>query len=98
MLPYSAELKAAKVEDAFTIKAVSMRLERMPRVKVVVEPVPPRDYVIQINGEEVPVTERGEYGVDPGLVKVKVTRTGKADCQWEGELNHGDEHPLNCKM
>jgi hypothetical protein len=97
-LPYSDALKASGVEGSFTAKAVAMRLERMPRIKVIVEPVPPRDYLIHINGEKVTVTDRGEYGVMPGLVIVKVTRAGKADCRWEGELRIGDEHPLNCEM
>lgn len=91
-----AELKWA--EAAFSPAAVSRIISHRPRVKIIVKPVPPLNYVVWINGEVAPSTEQSEYVVDEGETIVLVTRKGKADCQWRGPLAVGDVKQMDCKM
>ncbi|RWC92303.1 MAG: hypothetical protein EOS72_01935 [Mesorhizobium sp.] len=91
-----AELKWA--EAAFSPAAVSRIVSHRPRVKIIVKPVPPLNYVVRINGEVAPSTEQSEYVVDEGETIVLVTRKGKADCEWQGPLAVGDVQQVSCKM
>jgi hypothetical protein len=67
-------------------------LERFPILHVVVQPVPPRDYVIVINGERQVATEESKYAVERGRrTNVRVTRVGRPPCIWGPKLVEDDE-------
>ncbi len=78
--------------------ALDLRLKRFPNVRVVVQPAPPRDYAVQINGETYPATEQGLYGVAAGPVSVSVSRRPKPPCTWQGWLQEAQEHTLTCQF
>ena len=88
----------AALETATGFNAFSMFLESWATIKVSVVPVPPRDYAVSINGEDCTVTERSEYKVEPGEVFVKVSRAGKAECTWSGNLGSSARQIIDCKM
>jgi hypothetical protein len=57
-------------------------VQMLPRIHLVVNPVPPRDYVVKINGREYPATPESMYGVAPGSsVEVVVTRGTLQPCE-----------------
>ncbi|ESY94860.1 hypothetical protein [Mesorhizobium sp. LNHC209A00] len=94
-------------EDSGQFEAISKALEpeliyasldRFPSIIVVVEPVPPVDYVTEINGETVTSVEKGVYRVDPGDVVVRVTRPTHPDCLWKGTLETGAKQQVDCKL
>jgi hypothetical protein len=49
-------------------------IRRLPIIHLVVSPVPPRDYLVTINGTTYEPSEESKYGVRPGAVELKVTR------------------------
>lgn len=61
-------------------------LRKLPTIQLTVNPSPPRDYQVKINGEECPATEQGRYAVAPGDIVVSVTRTGRPECAWRGRV------------
>jgi hypothetical protein len=73
-------------------------IERFASVRLMVNPVPPRDYKIVINGEECEPTERDLYRVLPGHVAVRVSRTGKPECNWTGSIAGGKEQVIACSL
>jgi len=72
-------------------------LGKYPTLHLVIEPVPPRDYSIEINGAIYPVTDASMYGVAPGSVKVRVYREGKSPCIWSGVAT-APTQTVNCKF
>lgn len=88
----------AVVAKALQPDMVSFHLEQFPRVTVVVKPVPPVDYLVEINGENVEATEKGFYRVAIGDVVVRVTRKKHPECLWKGTLKEGDQQVVNCKL
>ncbi|MBZ9815748.1 hypothetical protein [Mesorhizobium sp. CA7] len=88
----------AVVAKALQPELVSLHLEQFPRVTVVVKPVPPIDYLVEINGENVEATEKGFYRVSIGDVVVRVTRKRHSECLWKGTLKEGDQQVVNCKL
>lgn len=77
---------------------ISFPLEIAPLIKIKVEPIPPRDYVVFINGQKMPDSEKSEYKPRPGHVSVRVTRPTKNDCIWEAELEENDVKEVPCTM
>ena len=73
-------------------------LQSYPTVHVVVDPVPPRDYKVSINGDDCPPTEKGVYKVPSGNVQVSVTRPNKTPCSWTGNLSDGREQLIQCSL
>jgi hypothetical protein len=73
-------------------------LERFPTVHLVVQPTPPRDFTVAINGEACPATERGLYKVPGGKVEVQVVRLGKPPCVWNGYLESGRMQEVSCNF
>lgn len=88
----------ATVSSTLKPELISLQLERLPRVTVVVDPVPPVDYLVEINGERVRTTDKGQYRVDVGDVVVRVTRASRQDCLWKGNLQVGAEQQVACKL
>jgi hypothetical protein len=72
-------------------------LETFPTIRIVVQPAPPRDYSVVINGEECPATEQGVYKVPGGWVDVRVERPGKPPCVWKGPLLKGKQE-VACQL
>jgi hypothetical protein len=54
--------------------------------------------VVAINGEDCPATERGLYKVPAGPVMVRVVRTGKPPCVWNGNLEEGRTQEVPCNF
>jgi hypothetical protein len=77
---------------------VTPTLERFPNIRLVVQPVPPRDYTVHINGQRYEATERGLYGVAPGRVGVRVIRETKPPCAWEGMVLRDSEQLVSCNF
>jgi hypothetical protein len=73
-------------------------LVRFPTIRLIVQPAPPRDYRVAINGEDCPATERGLYKVPAGPVMVRVVRTGKPPCVWNGNLEEGRTQEVPCNF
>jgi hypothetical protein len=73
-------------------------LENFPTIRLIVQPAPPRDYSVAINGEDCPPTERGLYKVPSGLVQVRVERAGKPPCVWSGRLTDGRTQEVPCNF
>lgn len=88
----------ATVGSTLKPELISLKLEKMPCITVVVDPVPPVDYRIEINGDPVRVNDKGRYRVDAGEVVVRVTRAARQDCHWKGTLQLGAEQQVACKL
>lgn len=97
-LPISSPNEYQAILAAFSEASVSKLLRKRPRIKITVEPIPPIDYVILINGNLERTTEQGEYLVDEGLTQVLVHRGEREDCTWEGTLAEGDVKLVHCQM
>ena len=76
----------------------SFWIERFPTIRLVVQPTPPRDYRVSINGEDCPPTERGLYKVPIGATNVRVERSGKASCLWSGTLVDSRTQEVLCNF
>jgi hypothetical protein len=90
--------KVAFVDDLLSLSRVGSILERFPNIHLVVQPVPPRDYIVEINDERYPATESGLYGVAPGVVKVRVVRGTKPPCSWAGTVARGADQVVSCNL
>jgi hypothetical protein len=78
--------------DFSSAAALHAGLDKWPIIKLDVEPVPPRDYVVSINGQTVETTERSEYAVAPGtFVVMLVTRAKYAPCAWSGRVDRNQQ-------
>jgi hypothetical protein len=84
---------------SFTSKErLSMYLQKFSTIKISVEPAPPRDYRVVINGDDCPATEKSEYKVMPGQSTVKVTRSPKPTCEWTGPIAAGATQLVPCRL
>jgi hypothetical protein len=73
-------------------------LQKFSTIKLEVQPAPPRDYSVVINGEKCPATDEGIYKVLPGNADVNVTRPAIAPCIWHGPVTEGQIQVVNCKL
>jgi hypothetical protein len=71
-------------------------VSKLPTVVLSVQPVPPKNYQVWINGEKCPLTDTAKYLVPPGTIQVKVTYPGKTPCNWSGTLSGSDEQEVDC--
>jgi len=70
-------------------------LQTFPQLHIVVQPVPPRDYSVKINGRTYAATEVALYGVVAGaIVMVRIERAGKPPCDWSG----GQVQTVSCTL
>lgn len=86
------------VWQTFDARRILEVLNKLPTLNIIVKPVPPRDYKISINDQEVQVTEKSEYGVPSGKIKVSVSRAGKAPCNWAGTLHGTQTQTITCSF
>jgi hypothetical protein len=74
-------------------------LQKYPQIHLIVQPVPPRDYSVKVNGSTYEATERSLYGVPPGVtIVVRVERSGKPPCQWSGIVFDGQVQMVDCTL
>jgi hypothetical protein len=74
-------------------------LEMYPKLHIVVQPIPPRDYSVKINGRIYQATETSLYGVSSSVVvTVRVERLGKPPCEWSGKLPKGQVQTIACTL
>jgi hypothetical protein len=74
-------------------------LQTYPRLHLVVQPVPPRDYSVKINGRTYQPTEAALYGVVAGaIVRVRIERAGKPPCEWTGTVSDGQVQNIPCTL
>lgn len=86
-------------QDAFIdVDHLRPKIQTYPVVKLVVVPVPPRDYSIRINKREQSASEAASYRVPKGQVEVIVERAGKPPCVWKGPLLPGQVKTINCPL
>jgi hypothetical protein len=72
--------------------------ERFAAIKLVVQPAPPRDYKVVVNGEECAATDAGVYKVMPGESAINVTRPSKPQCEWHGPIATGATKEVDCSL
>lgn len=96
----SSPAQTDAVSKALSGEVVAMQLRKLPRITVIVSPVPPRDYMIHINNQRNRARDRDAevFAVEPGPVTVQVTRKDKPDCTWRGNMALGDEHQVHCDL
>lgn len=89
----------AEIVSTLQPKYVFMQLYQYPTLTVLVEPVPPVDFVIEINGwRPREAKPDGTYAFEPGEIDLLVTRNNRPDCTWKGRLEAGQKFSVSCKM
>jgi hypothetical protein len=73
-------------------------IERYSTIRLSVQPAPPRDYTVAINGEDCQAIESGVYKVPNGPVEVRVVRPGKTPCRWSGRVTDGRTQEVVCNF
>ncbi|MDE5457640.1 hypothetical protein GWE18_33475 [Bradyrhizobium sp. CSA112] len=90
---------AAMVTAQLTRQAtgqLGLWLQRFPTVRVVVQPTPPKDFLLTINGEQCPATEKAMYRVPAGAVTIRVWRQGSAPCEKTYNTVAGAVYDVQC--
>jgi hypothetical protein len=88
--------EAITIMEQLAPTKIAFTLVRFPRIQLSVQPVPPRDHVVYINGEQADPTDDGTYLVPMGRVEVRVLRTGKSECVWHGVLAERQKTEVKC--
>jgi hypothetical protein len=86
------------IASLFSWSTFSAFLEKFATVHLTVQPAPPRDYKVEINGDDCDATDQGLYVVMPGRTTVDVTRPQKPACNWSGEIGAGKTQLVNCQL
>jgi hypothetical protein len=73
-------------------------LWKLPTIVLHVQPIPPKNYQVRINGENCPLTDQAKYLVPPGATVVEVTFPGKKACKWSGSLSESDQQNVDCEF
>jgi hypothetical protein len=82
----------------FNFLNIGKILQIYPQLHLAVQPVPPRDYSVKINGGIYEATEMALYGVSPDvLIMVRIERAGKA-CEWSGLVSTGHVVEVKCTL
>jgi hypothetical protein len=71
-------------------------LQKLPTIRIVVQPMPPKDFLLTINGEQCPATEKAIYRVPEGAVTVRVWREGSASCEKTYDTVAGQVYDVQC--
>jgi hypothetical protein len=81
------------------VTGIGQVLQKFPQIHIVVQPVPPRDYSVKINGRIYDATERALYGVAAGaIVMVRIERVGKPACDWSGRVSEDQVQTVTCAL
>jgi hypothetical protein len=95
--PRDAASVAQAVTDRFTTpQAIGLWLQQYPTVRIIVQPTPPKEFLLTINGEACPATERAIYRVPAGEVTVRVWRLGSALCEKTYNTTAGNVYDVQC--
>jgi hypothetical protein len=95
---YDSEKVWSSFLGSFDFKIFSVLIS-YPQIHVLVQPVPPRDYLVRVNGRTYASTEEGLYGVRADeLVMVRVERMGKPPCDWSGTVPSGQIMSVKCDL
>jgi hypothetical protein len=73
-------------------------IEKFPIIRVIVEPTPPRDYTITVNGEDCTSHNKDAFKVPAGVAEVRVERLGKPPCVWSGHVTSGRTQEVACNL
>jgi hypothetical protein len=92
----TATLTANALDRLATLRAVGFWLERYPTIRVIVRPTPPKDFLLTINGELCPATEKAMYRVPIGAVTIRVWRQGSAPCEKTYAASEGQVYDVHC--
>ena len=79
-----------------TVQTVGLWLERFPTIRVIVQPMPPKEFLLTINGEPCPATEKAMYRVPAGAVTIRVWRQGSAPCEKTYNTVAGAVYDVQC--
>jgi hypothetical protein len=71
-------------------------LQHFPTIRVIVQPTPPKDFLLTINGEQCPATEKAIYRVPAGAVTIRVWREGGAPCEKTYNTVQGQVYEVQC--
>lgn len=71
-------------------------LEKLPILRITVQPVPPRDYSVKIKDHDYGAIEK--ICVRAGSISLRIERAGKPACHWAGTLSEGDEQTVACNF
>src|SRR5262245_34351879 len=93
-----ASVITGSISEALSYAQVGFYIRTYPRVQLDIQPVPPRDYKVLINGEQCPATMESQYAIRSGKVSVVVTRDPKPPCRWEGMLTSGAVQVVTCRF
>jgi hypothetical protein len=81
----------------FSKENITIFLDRYGTLQLRIQPVPPRDYHVAINGEAAgTMTEKALYKVPPGVASVSVTRSPAPACEWRGLIASGETIEVPC--
>jgi hypothetical protein len=87
-----------ELNASFSTLSLIKPLRELATIRILVTPIPPRDYRVRINNENLEPTEYSKYAVAAGDVQVLVTRTGKPDCAWQQTVPKGAEREISCSL
>ncbi|WP_166299588.1 hypothetical protein [Bradyrhizobium sp. 2S1] len=90
--------KAGYLQSFRTVERTTVILEKYSTIRLLVNPAPPRDYNVTVNGEVCPATEAGIYKVMPGESVVNATRPKKPKCEWRGSIAPGAVQEVKCAL
>ena len=88
--------RAARAKTEVRLAAFAL-LEKFPTIHLTVQPVPPIDYTVAINGQDCP-PDRGAYKVPVGNFEIQVVRSGKPPCLQKGILSEAETRAIACKL
>ena len=88
--------KAAVANQMATTHNVGLWLQKFPTIRVIVQPTPPKEFLLTINGEACPATEKAMYRVPAGTVTVRVWRQGSPVCEKTHNTSPGSTYDVAC--
>ncbi|MCJ2079888.1 hypothetical protein [Methylobacterium sp. J-090] len=96
--PKAGNLEPKRTPSDTVRASVGGFLDALANIQIKVRPLPPRDYIVTINGRSYPASERSIYAIPPGIVQISVSRKGKHPCQWAGAVGTEGDKVLDCRL
>jgi hypothetical protein len=85
-------------DPEFSKMVLGMWLRQFPLLKVIVQPTPPKEFLLTINGEPCPATEKATYRVPRGAIRVRVWREGRPLCEKTYNTVDRGEYLMECAL
>ncbi|MDE5457639.1 hypothetical protein GWE18_33470 [Bradyrhizobium sp. CSA112] len=92
----AATFREHAISQLATVQTVGLWLQRFPTIRVIVQPTPPREFLLTINGEPCPATEKAIYRVPAGAVTVRVWRQGSSTYEKTYNAVAGQVYDVQC--